>query len=69
LGRRRGYLAIDDAHHRLALFPCRTSGILGVEFAVEDVNLLMRNWYHLQHSQIPVVHGPGRRPASEQAFS
>ena len=62
------YLAIDDTHHRLALFPSRTGGILGVEFAVEDVNLLMRNWYHLQHSQIPVVHGPGRRPASEQLF-
>jgi 2,3-dihydroxy-p-cumate/2,3-dihydroxybenzoate 3,4-dioxygenase len=62
------YLAIDDAHHRLALFPSRSGGILGVEFAVEDVNLLMRNWYYLQHSQIPVVHGPGRRPASEQLF-
>ena len=62
------YLALDNAHHRLALFPARTGGLLGVEFAVEDANLLMRNWYYLQHAQIPVVHGPGRRPASEQLF-
>jgi 2,3-dihydroxy-p-cumate/2,3-dihydroxybenzoate 3,4-dioxygenase len=62
------YLRFDDAHHRIALFPAMRPGILSVEYAVEDVNLLMRNYYVLRDLQVAVVHGPGRRPASEQLF-
>jgi 2,3-dihydroxy-p-cumate/2,3-dihydroxybenzoate 3,4-dioxygenase len=62
------YLRFDDAHHRIVLFPAARPGILAVEYAVEDVNLLMRNWYALRDLQVAVVHGPGRRPASEQLF-
>lgn len=62
------YLRLDGAHHRIALFPSKRSGILAVEYAVENVNLLMRNWYVLQSRQIGILHGPGRRPASEQLF-
>ena len=61
-------LRFDGAHHRVALFPASRAGILAVEYAVEDVNLLMRNHYVLRDLQIPVVHGPGRRPASGQLF-
>ena len=60
------YLRLDDAHHRIVLFPATRPGILSVEYAVEDVNLLMRNYYVLRDLQVAVVHGPGRRPASEQ---
>jgi 2,3-dihydroxy-p-cumate/2,3-dihydroxybenzoate 3,4-dioxygenase len=62
------YLRFDHAHHRIVLFPARRPGVLAVEYAVEDVNLLMRNWYALRDLQVAVVHGPGRRPASEQLF-
>ena len=62
------YLGFDDAHHRIAFFPAERPGILAVEYAVEDVNLLMRNHYVLRDLQVPVVHGPGRRPASDQLF-
>jgi 2,3-dihydroxy-p-cumate/2,3-dihydroxybenzoate 3,4-dioxygenase len=62
------YLRFDDAHHRIALFPAARPGILCVEYAVEDVNLLMRNHYVLRDLQVAVLHGPGRRPASEQLF-
>ncbi len=62
------YLRLDDAHHRITLFPARRPGILAVEYAVEDVNLLMRNQYVLRDLQVAVLHGPGRRPASEQLF-
>jgi 2,3-dihydroxy-p-cumate/2,3-dihydroxybenzoate 3,4-dioxygenase len=62
------YLRFDDAHHRIVLFPATRPGILAVEYAVEDVNLLMRNSYVLRDLQIATVHGPGRRPASEQLF-
>jgi len=62
------YLRFDGAHHRIALFPAARPGILAVEYAVEDLNLLMRNSYALRDLQVPVVHGPGVRPASEQLF-
>jgi 2,3-dihydroxy-p-cumate/2,3-dihydroxybenzoate 3,4-dioxygenase len=62
------YLRFDEAHHRVALFPAARPGILCVEYAVEDVDLLMRNYYVLRDLQVAVVHGPGRRPASEQLF-
>ena len=62
------YLRFDNAHHRIVLYPADKPGILAVEYAVEDVNLLMRNFYVLQNLQVPVLHGPGRRPASEQLF-
>jgi 2,3-dihydroxy-p-cumate/2,3-dihydroxybenzoate 3,4-dioxygenase len=62
------YLRFDGAHHRIALFPAERAGILAVEYAVENVNLLMRDYYVLQNRQIGILHGPGRRPASEQLF-
>ena len=62
------YLRFDGAHHRIVLFPAERAGILAVEYAVENVNLLMRNYYVLQNRQIGILHGPGRRPASEQLF-
>jgi 2,3-dihydroxy-p-cumate/2,3-dihydroxybenzoate 3,4-dioxygenase len=62
------YLRFDDAHHRIALFPATRPGVLAVEYAVEDVDLLMRNAYALRDLQVAIVHGPGRRPASGQLF-
>jgi 2,3-dihydroxy-p-cumate/2,3-dihydroxybenzoate 3,4-dioxygenase len=62
------YLRFDDAHHRIVLFPATRPGILAIEYAVENVDLLMRNHYVLRDLQVAVVHGPGRRPASEQLF-
>jgi 2,3-dihydroxy-p-cumate/2,3-dihydroxybenzoate 3,4-dioxygenase len=62
------YLRFDDAHHRIVLFPASRPGILSVEYSVEDVNLLMRNYYAVRDLQIAILHGPGRRPASEQLF-
>jgi 2,3-dihydroxy-p-cumate/2,3-dihydroxybenzoate 3,4-dioxygenase len=62
------YLRFDGAHHRIVLFPAKRAGLLAVEYAVENVNLLMRNYYVLQNLQIGISHGPGRRPASGQIF-
>jgi 2,3-dihydroxy-p-cumate/2,3-dihydroxybenzoate 3,4-dioxygenase len=62
------YVGFDSAHHRLALHPSRKSGVLAVEFAVEDVDLLMQNMYFLRSAQVKCVDGPGRRPTSGQLF-
>lgn len=62
------FLALDDAHHRVALYPSRRDGILGVTWAVESKDNVMVNWYHFQKLQVPVVAGPGRQPTSGALF-
>jgi 2,3-dihydroxy-p-cumate/2,3-dihydroxybenzoate 3,4-dioxygenase len=62
------FLRFDSVHHRLAYYPSNGPGLLAVEYAVENVDLLMQNSYFVQSAQIRVVHGPGRRPASKQLF-
>jgi 2,3-dihydroxy-p-cumate/2,3-dihydroxybenzoate 3,4-dioxygenase len=62
------YMRFGHEHHRLALHPSDRAGVLAVEFGVENVDLFMQNSYFLQASQVSVVHGPGRRPTSNQLF-
>jgi 2,3-dihydroxy-p-cumate/2,3-dihydroxybenzoate 3,4-dioxygenase len=62
------FIRFDLAHHRLALHPSSSSGVLAVEYGVASVDQLMLSSYFLQDQQVRIVHGPGRRPASEQMF-
>ena len=62
------YVGFDEAHHRIALHPSDGHGVLAVEFAVEDVDLVMQNAYFLRGAQVRIVDGPGRRAASNQLF-
>jgi len=62
------FIRFDCAHHRLALHPSSTGGVLAVEYGVASVDQLMQSSYFLQDQQVRIVHGPGRRPASGQMF-
>jgi 2,3-dihydroxy-p-cumate/2,3-dihydroxybenzoate 3,4-dioxygenase len=62
------FIRFDRAHHRLALHPSSSGGVLAVEYGVESVDQLMQSSYFLQDQQVRIVHGPGRRPASGQMF-
>ena len=62
------FIRFDDAHHRIALYPSDRAGVLAVEYAVEGMNQIMQTMYFLQSAQVKIVHGPGRRPTSEQIF-
>lgn len=62
------YIRFDAAHHRLAFHPSNFGGVLAIEYAVEDVDLLMQNSYFLRAAQVKIVDGPGRRPTSNQLF-
>jgi len=62
------YIAIDEAHHRIALYPSRTRGLLYVAFEVATLDDVMRGSYFLSERQIKIVQGPGRQPASDQIF-
>lgn len=58
------YLALDEAHHRVVLYPSERDGILGACWEVDEKDSLMRNWYFMQKSQLPVLAGPDRQAAS-----
>lgn len=62
------YLAIDDAHHRISLYPSTSKGLLYLAFEVATLDDLMRGYYFLAERQVKIVQGPGRQPASEQVF-
>ena len=62
------FIRFDGAHHRLALHPSSSGGVLAVEFGVESVDQLMQSNYFLQDQQVRIAHGPGRRPFSGQMF-
>lgn len=62
------YLALDEAHHRIALYPSGRDGILGAVWEVDEKDSLMRNWYFLQKSQLPIIAGPDRQAASQGMF-
>lgn len=62
------YLRFDALHHRVVLYPSDRSGLLYVSFAVENLDCIMQNFYHLQERQIRILQGPGRETASGQNF-
>ena len=62
------YLRIDGFHHRIALYPSKRNGLLYAAFEVEALDQIMQNSYFMQESQIKIVQGPGREPASRQIF-
>jgi 2,3-dihydroxy-p-cumate/2,3-dihydroxybenzoate 3,4-dioxygenase len=62
------YLAIDQKHHRVALYPSDKAGLVYVCYGVESMDAVMQNKYFIQERQIKIVHGPGREPASGQIF-
>lgn len=63
------YLALDDGeHHRLSVHPSNAAGVLAAEYQVETLDHVMQQSYRLADAGVDVAHGPGRRPASGQAF-
>lgn len=61
-------IGTDALHHRIALYPSDRAGALAVNFAVEDLELVMQNRYDLEARQARIVFGPGRQAGSGQIF-
>ena len=62
------YIRLDPLHHRVALHPSNRAGLLSVTYGVEGIDQIMQSYYHLRDSQVRIVQGPGRNPASNQIF-
>lgn len=62
------YLGFDEKYHRLSLHPSPSTGVLAAEFELDSLDQLMQGWYRILDADELPVHGPGRRPTSEQTF-
>jgi 2,3-dihydroxy-p-cumate/2,3-dihydroxybenzoate 3,4-dioxygenase len=62
-------MRIDPVHHKLAFFQNHDGpGLCHINFQVNTLDDVMRNWRFLQHNDIHILHGPGRHPTSTAIF-
>ncbi|MCW2688401.1 MAG: glyoxalase/bleomycin resistance protein/dioxygenase, partial [Mycobacterium sp.] len=62
-------MRIDPVHHKLAFFQNDAGpGFCHINFQVETLDDVMRNWRFLQENDVHILHGPGRHPTSTAIF-
>ncbi len=61
-------MRIDPVHHKLAFFRNENPGFCHINFQVDTLDDLMRNWRFLQKNDVQILHGPGRHPTSTAVF-
>jgi 2,3-dihydroxy-p-cumate/2,3-dihydroxybenzoate 3,4-dioxygenase len=61
-------LRIDPVHHKLAVFANDRPGLCHINFQVDSLDSLMRNWRFLEQAGVEVQSGPGRHPTSGAIF-
>ena len=62
-------MRIDPVHHKLAMFQNDAGpGLCHINFQVNTLDDLMRNWRFLQRNDVHILHGPGRHPTSTAIF-
>jgi 2,3-dihydroxy-p-cumate/2,3-dihydroxybenzoate 3,4-dioxygenase len=68
LGDRACLLRIDPVHHKLAVFQGAGPGLCHMNFQVESIDDLFRNWHFLLEHGVEIEMGPGRHPQSTAIF-
>jgi 2,3-dihydroxy-p-cumate/2,3-dihydroxybenzoate 3,4-dioxygenase len=68
LGDRACLLRIDPVHHKLAVFQGDNPGLCHMNFQVESIDDVFRNWHFLQENGVEIEMGPGRHPQSTAIF-
>jgi 2,3-dihydroxy-p-cumate/2,3-dihydroxybenzoate 3,4-dioxygenase len=61
-------LRIDPVHHKLAVFRGERPGLCHMNFQVESIDDLFRNWHFLLDRGVEIEMGPGRHPQSTAIF-
>lgn len=61
-------MRIDPVHHKLAVFQGDKPGLCHINFQVETIDDLMRNWHFLEENGVEIEQGPGRHPQSGAIF-
>lgn len=61
-------MRIDPVHHKLAVFRGDGPGLCHMNFQVESIDDVMRNWHFLVDRGVEIEMGPGRHPQSGAIF-
>lgn len=61
-------MRIDPVHHKLAVFQGDRPGLCHINFQVESLDDVMRNWRFLERNGVRITMGPGRHPQSTAVF-
>lgn len=61
-------MRIDPVHHKLAVFQGDEPGLCHINFQVETLDDVFRNWNFLLEHGVTIEQGPGRHPQSTAIF-
>jgi 2,3-dihydroxy-p-cumate/2,3-dihydroxybenzoate 3,4-dioxygenase len=61
-------LRIDPVHHKLAVFQGERPGLCHMNFQVDSIDDVFRNWHFLLDHGVEIEMGPGRHPQSTAVF-
>ena len=61
-------LRIDPVHHKLAVFQGDRPGLCHMNFQVDTIDDVFRNWHFLVDHGVQIEMGPGRHPQSTAIF-
>lgn len=61
-------MRIDPVHHKLAVFRGDEAALCHINFQVDSLDDLFRNWHFLVDHGVEIVMGPGRHPTSGSVF-
>ena len=61
-------IRFDPVHHKLAVFQGAEPGVCHVNFQVDSIDDVFRNWHFLVDNGVEIIQGPGRHPQSTAIF-
>jgi 2,3-dihydroxy-p-cumate/2,3-dihydroxybenzoate 3,4-dioxygenase len=61
-------IRIDPVHHKLAVFRGDGPGLCHMNFQVQSIDDVFRNWHFLVDHGVEIEMGPGRHPQSTAVF-
>ena len=61
-------IRFDPVHHKLAVFQGAEPGVCHVNFQVDSIDDVFRNWHFLVDNGVEIIQGPGRHPQSTAVF-
>ncbi|HEY1916483.1 MAG TPA: VOC family protein [Streptosporangiaceae bacterium] len=61
-------IRIDPVHHKLAVFRGERPGLCHMNFQVDTIDDVFRNWHFLLDHDVEIEMGPGRHPQSTAVF-
>jgi 2,3-dihydroxy-p-cumate/2,3-dihydroxybenzoate 3,4-dioxygenase len=68
IGDKACLIRIDPVHHKLAVFQADGPGLCHMNFQVESIDDVFRNWHFLVEHGVEIEMGPGRHPQSTAIF-